>query len=60
MAWRTRDGQTSDRQLEEATRRGTEPRTGIHVRKSVEQQLKEGEEFRARCERIRNGDFWTD
>lgn len=35
MAWITKSGQTSDRELEAATRRGTEPRTGIRD-KSVE------------------------
>jgi hypothetical protein len=33
MAWRTKSGQTSDRQLEAATRRGTQPRKGIRNRK---------------------------
>lgn len=32
MAWKTKDGRTSDREVEAATRRGTEPRTGIHDR----------------------------
>lgn len=32
MTWRTRSGQTSDRELEAATRRGTEPQTGIRNR----------------------------
>lgn len=59
MAWRTKSGHTSDAG-QDSTRRGTEPQTGIHVRKSTEQQLQEGAEYIARCERIRSGDFWSD
>lgn len=60
MAWRTKSGQTSDRELEAATRRGTEPRTGIHVRKSTEQQLAEGAAIRENLARILAGDLWGD
>lgn len=59
MAWKTKNGQTSE-PGQDAARRGTEPKTGIHVRKSVEQQLAEGRVYIARCERIINGDFWAD
>lgn len=58
MAWRTKDGRTSDRELETAIRRGTQPRTGIRVRKTTEQQLAEGAAIRENLARILAGDLW--
>lgn len=64
MAWRTRSGRTSNRELEAATRRGTEPRTGIRNRAEERAKL---EASWARTERqlkaMREGDysfFWED
>jgi hypothetical protein len=54
MAWHTKSGQTSN-QEHDATRHGTGPQQGIHVRKSTEEQLKEGAELHERWARIRSG-----
>ncbi len=58
MAWRTKSGQTSDRQLEAATRRGTEPQKGIRNRKEerakVQAQMNRVSETAAY---LRAGDF---
>jgi len=58
MAWRTNSGQTSDRQLEAATRRGTEPKTGVVVRPVERAKVQEQmDRVSQTAEHLRNGDF---
>lgn len=58
MAWRTKSGQTSDRELEAATRRGTEPKTGIHNRAEERAKLEASWARTARTlEGLKNHDY---
>jgi hypothetical protein len=60
MAWRTKSGQTSDRDLEAATRRGTEPQTGIRnrtvERAKVQEQM---DRVHRTAEALKRGDWHT-
>ena len=60
MAWRTKSGQTSDRQLEAATRRGTQPKTGIRNKKVERAAVKaQMDRVSKTAEYLRNGDFYN-
>ena len=60
MAWRTKSGQTSDRELEAATRRGTKPQTGIRNRteERAKAQASMGRVHRT-AETLKAGDWHT-
>jgi hypothetical protein len=58
MAWRTKDGRTSDRQLEAAARRGTEPKTGIRESKAERAKVQASMDRVGRqAAALRRGDF---
>lgn len=58
MAWRTKSGQTSDRELEAATRRGTEPRTGVRNRTEERAKVQaQMDRVHRTAEALKRGDF---